>query len=110
VTDNRIATALLDAHYRGIAMRLATDNDKAFDTGSDVDKLRRSGIQVRVDRSPDHMHHKFAIFDNEILLTGSYNWTRSAALVNLDNFIIVSDPGLIARFAREFERLWREFG
>ena len=47
------------------------------------------------------MHHKFAIFDQSILLTGSYNWTRSASEKNEENFIITSDPALLFRFESE---------
>ena len=41
--------------------------------------LAELGVAVRIDRSEHHMHHKFALFDDAILATGSYNWTRSAA-------------------------------
>lgn len=106
VTDDRIARAILDAHRRGVAVRLITDNDKAFDLGSDVERLGVAGVAVRVDRTPFHMHHKYAIFDGTRLLNGSYNWTRGAAEQNEENLIDTGDPRLLAAFQRHFETLW----
>ncbi len=65
-----------------------------------------AGITVRVDRSPYHMHHKFAIFDGGTLLTGSYNWTRGASENNLENLVILYQSSLLAAFSATFERLW----
>ncbi len=109
ITDDRIARAVLEAHRRGVRVRIVTDDDKAFDRGSDIERLERAGIEVRTDRSEAHMHHKFALFDNRILLTGSYNWTRSAAGDNQENFVVIDDPNLVKAFARTFEQLWNQF-
>jgi mitochondrial cardiolipin hydrolase len=106
ITDDRIADAILDAHRRGVALRILTDNDKAHDLGSDVGRFEAAGVAVRIDRTPFHMHHKFALFDGAKLLNGSYNWTRGAARDNLENVVVTDDPRLIATFAAEFERLW----
>ncbi|MEX2213453.1 MAG: phospholipase D-like domain-containing protein [Phycisphaeraceae bacterium] len=110
ITDDRIARAILRAHRRGCAIRIVTDHAKAFDTGSDIEEFRKAGIAVRTDRSDHHMHHKFAIFNNASLLTGSYNWTRNAALFNEENIIVTADPSLVRDFRITFERLWKEFG
>jgi hypothetical protein len=63
ITDDHLSDAILDAHGRGVAVRIITDDAKAEDLGSDVARFERSGIPTRVDRSPFHMHHKFAILD-----------------------------------------------
>ena len=109
ITDDRITEQIVAAHQRGVPIRLITDNDKSVDRGSDIDVFKRAGIDVRVDRTEHHMHHKFALFDRKTLLTGSYNWTRSAAQHNEENLIVTDDPGLVAEFSDEFERLWRRF-
>lgn len=117
VTDDRITRAILDAHRRGVRVRIVSDNDKQHDAGSDLHKLRAAGIAVKVDDSRDpaepglngHMHHKFAIFDGVRLLNGSYNWTRGAADINFENLVDTADAGLVAAFATEFERLWGRF-
>ncbi len=106
ITDDRISDAILEAHARGVTLRIVTDNDKAADEGSDVARLLAAGVPLRVDRTEYHMHHKFALFDGAILLTGSYNWTRSASLFNDENFIVTDDPRFLVPFAERFERLW----
>jgi len=106
ITDDRITAAILDAHRRRIPVRVITDNEKAFDEGSDIERLRTAGVDIRVDRSPYHMHHKFAIFDGGTLLTGSYNWTRGASAQNFENLVVLHDTRLIDAFHTTFERLW----
>ena len=109
ITDDRIARALLDAHARRVKVRVLSDNEKAEDLGSDIPRLQQAGVPVVIDRTPKHMHHKFALFDRRVLLTGSYNWTRSAADDNQENLIVTSDDKLVAAFGAEFDRLWRSF-
>lgn len=106
ITDNRIADAIVEAHRRRVAIRIITDNDKAEDRGSDIPRLRESGVPVRMDRTSNHMHHKFALFDKSRVATGSYNWTRSAAEYNEENLVVAYDTGLIRQFSDEFQRLW----
>ena len=56
-----------------------------------------------------HMHHKFAIVDGRLLLTGSYNWTYSAASVNCENALATDDMFFVERYAAEFTRMWTRF-
>jgi len=110
ITDDRITSSILDAHRRGVVIRLITDNDKTHDAGSDIRQLERAGIVVREDRTEFHMHHKFALFDGRTVLTGSYNWTRGAARYNEENLVVSSDVRLIGPFEREFNELWSRLG
>jgi len=106
ITDNRISSALMDAHARGVQVRIITDDDKMEDLGSDVYELRGRGIEVCVDDSPAHMHHKFAVFDQCTLLSGSFNWTRGASEANNENVIVTDDPKLVRAFLGKFEEMW----
>ena len=54
-------------------------------------------------------HHKFALFDGQRLLNGSYNWTRSASLRNEENFVVTNDRKLVREFNSHFEYLWHLF-
>ncbi|MFK7988597.1 MAG: phospholipase D-like domain-containing protein [Sandaracinaceae bacterium] len=106
ITDNRLATAILEAHKRDIHVRIVTDDDKSHDRGSDVHRLANEGIEVRFDQTDHHMHHKFAIFDQKTVITGSYNWTRSAAEHNQENILVTDDPRLVAPYRKMFDRFW----
>ena len=109
ITDDRISNAIQAAHQRGVRTRIVTDDEKAFDRGSDIQRLEKAGLDIRVDRSAYHMHHKFAIFDGRLLVTGSYNWTRSADEYNEENYVISGDQRLIHRYLEMFEKLWEKF-
>ncbi|MDP7275657.1 MAG: phospholipase D-like domain-containing protein [Planctomycetaceae bacterium] len=109
ITDDRISDAIIETHQRKVSVRVISDDDKSGDRGSDVDRLQAAGIPVRIDRTDDHMHHKFALFDHRLLLNGSYNWTRSAANRNQENFLVSGEPRFVEEFSRLFERLWEQF-
>jgi phosphatidylserine/phosphatidylglycerophosphate/cardiolipin synthase-like enzyme len=109
ITDDRIAGAILQAHKRGKVIRIITDDEKMHAPGSDIIEIANADIPVAIDHAPEHMHHKFAIFDRRILLSGSFNWTRSASLGNHENLLITDDPRLVKPFDKEFERLWKKF-
>ena len=108
MTDDRITDAVIDAAARGVRTRIISDNDKSLDLGSDMRRLHSAGIEVRIDRTPCHMHHKFAVFDGKIVVSGSYNWTRSAAEDNEENIVVTNDQKIVQSFHEQFGRLWTQ--
>ncbi|MFL0811057.1 MAG: nuclease [Agarilytica sp.] len=109
LSDNDISEVLIKRHQHGIKIRIITDDDKAGDRGSDVDYLASKGILLKKDKTRHHMHHKFALFDNSILVTGSFNWTRSATEYNHENILSIDDSVLVEKYQRCFETLWEAF-
>ncbi len=109
ISDDRLTDAIVAAHRRGVKIQIISDNDKALDEGSDVDYLIAQGIDVRMDDTPNHMHHKFALIDGHTLVNGSFNWTRSASDYNQENILVTNEPLLVAAYKSEFERLWKRF-
>jgi len=107
ITDDRIVRKLAEAHDRKVRIRIISDDDKSEDLGSDLDRIEKLGIPCRFDRTDAHMHHKFAIADTDLLLTGSYNWTRSAATVNEENIIVTNNGKLVTSFQRTFDQMWK---
>jgi len=106
ISDDIITNAILTAHQRSVKIRIITDNDKSLDVGSDIDRLAKNGLVIKMDKTDNHMHHKFMIADNRTVLTGSYNWTQSAARFNHENILLTTDPGVVKSFLQEFENLW----
>jgi len=108
ISDDAITRAILHAHRKGVAIRIITDNDKSLDQGSDIRQLANEGIPVKMDITKNHMHHKFMISDDKSLITGSYNWTLSAARFNHENILLTKEAGVVESFSRGFDQLWQE--
>jgi phosphatidylserine/phosphatidylglycerophosphate/cardiolipin synthase-like enzyme len=108
ISDDSITKSLLGAHRRKVQIKVITDNDKSLDQGSDIDQLARAGIAVKMDITSNHMHHKFMIADMHTLITGSYNWTLSAARYNHENILLTRESNVIKSFSSEFDKLWNE--
>jgi phosphatidylserine/phosphatidylglycerophosphate/cardiolipin synthase-like enzyme len=108
ISDDEITAEILRAWKRGVEVRIITDNDKSLDEGSDIYLLAKNDIPVKVDNSPRHMHHKFSICDGIYVLTGSYNWTLSAARYNQENIIELENQAIAKQFQEEFNSLWEK--
>uniref|UniRef100_A0A8D0GE66 Mitochondrial cardiolipin hydrolase n=1 Tax=Sphenodon punctatus TaxID=8508 RepID=A0A8D0GE66_SPHPU len=104
----QLGRAVTLLHRRGVRVRVVTDSDYMALTGSQIGHLRRAGIQVRHDER-GYMHHKFAIVDQKLLITGSLNWTTQAIQNNRENVLIVEDAAYVTPFLAEFERIWKEY-
>lgn len=107
ISDDRITDAILTSFKKGVEIKIITDNDKSEDEGSDIARFAKLGIPVKMDTTPNHMHHKFMVTDEQTLITGSYNWTRSAARYNHENILLTQDGGAVKSYLKEFEQLWK---
>ncbi|XP_044289584.1 mitochondrial cardiolipin hydrolase [Varanus komodoensis] len=103
----RRAVVLL--HRRGVRVRVVTDAAYMAVRGSQIGPLRRAGIQVRHDQEDGYMHHKFAIIDKKMLVTGSLNWTTQAIQSNRENVLIVEEKDCVNLFLAEFEKIWEDY-
>ena len=105
-TDREIAIPLVKARERGVKVRLYLDQDQVEYQYSQSRFLVQKGIRTRISTNNYIMHNKFAIIDNRILLTGSYNWTFSANNRNDENLMVTDDPEIIEIFQNQFVYLW----
>ncbi len=65
---------------------------------------------VGVPRMPpgDLLHHKFGIVDQQIVITGSHNWTNAANSGNDETLLVIHNSTVAAHYQREFERLYTD--
>ncbi|XP_077489714.1 mitochondrial cardiolipin hydrolase zuc [Amblyomma americanum] len=110
ITCDTLGDAILSSHRRGRAVRVITEAEGSDTPGSQIGRLREAGIPVRVNNQSSFlMHHKFALVDHELLISGSFNWTRQAITGNHENLLMTSEPDLVDEYVREFARLWELF-
>ena len=73
--------------------------------GSVPDHLMRSGVACYIyDDRPSIMHHK-AVFVDDLLFVGSYNFQDEATFTNCENLIQVLDDDLFQSFLAEYTRI-----
>lgn len=120
-SDAKIGEALKAATQRGVKVRFifndaGSEQRLATREGSKSYKLEASGVDVRFVNKT--MHHKFMIVDGPRddmskartarLVTGSANWSSSAATRYDENTVFLgNNEELLLRFQREFDLMWK---
>lgn len=51
------------------------------------------------------MHDKFCVIDNQVVLHGSYNWSKNAECKNDETLQITEDTKLATKFSVQFMKL-----
>ncbi|MEE2931106.1 MAG: phospholipase D-like domain-containing protein [Bacteroidota bacterium] len=114
-SDATIATAINDAHNRGVQVRYIADDDVV---NAMLGNLNSNIPVVYRDPSvPGIMHNKFMIIDanstdNSWIMGGSCNWTNPSNLFNdYNNIIFIQDKALAKAYELEFNEMWNgDFG
>ncbi len=108
-TLDSIADALIRARNRGIGVKVVMEKSQVG-KGSEYERLRNAGIEVRLDKNTDLMHNKFMIVDGKIVATGSFNWSKHAHEKNDENLLIIYSEELAQKYREEFLEIWGQSG
>jgi phosphatidylserine/phosphatidylglycerophosphate/cardiolipin synthase-like enzyme len=103
-TSAPIAKALVAANQRGVEVQVVLDKSQKTEKYTEADFLVHHGIPVRIDARHAIAHNKVMIVDGHTVLTGSFNFTKSAEENNAENLVIIRD-GVIAD---KYIANWRE--
>jgi phosphatidylserine/phosphatidylglycerophosphate/cardiolipin synthase-like enzyme len=105
-TSDDIATALLDKASEGVIVAGVFEETQYYSNiGTEYDRLHDAGLDVRLDGNLRNMHHKVIIIDEQIVITGSYNFSASAEKRNDENTLIIHSPEISEAYLAEFERV-----
>jgi phosphatidylserine/phosphatidylglycerophosphate/cardiolipin synthase-like enzyme len=102
IGDAMMARAANGVEVRGVFEYVQVRSNR----GTEWDRFREVGMDVRTDGISGQMHHKVIIVDRKIVSFGSYNFSANAEKRNDENVMIVHDPELAELFAAEFERIY----
>ena len=112
--NNKVLTkAVLDAHARGVQVRVVTDDEHGFeDEDSTLQQLVDAGIPVVDDERSALMHNKFTIIDGTTVWTGSMNYTRNGTYRNNNNLLMLRSRRAVESYQAEFNEMFvdHEFG
>ena len=88
-TNADIAKALLDAHKRGVNVRVVLDKSQETEKYTSATFLANAGVPVRIDDDFAIAHNKIMILDEETVITGSFNFTKAAEERNAENVLVI---------------------
>ncbi|MBI1744505.1 hypothetical protein HYR54_15765 [Candidatus Acetothermia bacterium] len=106
-TDNSLRQALLDAKERGVWVQAVWDYQGQFLTGSDVSAMLNRDVGV-LEANPGLVHHKFAVIDEKIVITGSANWSRSGFEKNDENLLILENSEIARVYLAHWKGLYED--
>ncbi len=105
-TATNLAEALVRAKRRGIDVGLIQDEKSAQNNREILPILLAAGIEVRSDGKHAIQHNKVMLIDDDIVITGSYNFTNSAEKRNAENIMIVRSAYAAKRYADNWKTHW----
>lgn len=125
-SEQRLANILENRHQQNIQIRALIEPQFAYRPYSEA--LDMMGVALsnkckyEVDNHPwqnpittvgvptlpkgDLLHHKFAVIDNQTVITGSHNWSDAANNGNDETLVVIESPIVAAHYVREFARLY----
>jgi phosphatidylserine/phosphatidylglycerophosphate/cardiolipin synthase-like enzyme len=101
-----IGDALLDAHARGVRVRLVMESESM--DGDVPQELIEAGIEIVGDGRQGLMHNKFTIIDGEEVWMGSLNLTSSNTYSDFNNLVRFRSKRMAQNYTKEFEEMFND--
>jgi len=126
-SDQNLSSLLEERHQIGVSVRALIDEGfiyRSYSEGLDMLGITLADHRCRIEEANepweqaiatvgtptlpegDMLHHKFAVIDRRIVITGSQNWSNAANHNNDENIVVIHNPTVAAHFQREFDRLY----
>lgn len=102
ITNPNLLSILSYKANQGICVSLLFD----FNKRNILNLLKYScildfGVKVFIPKKSKTIHHKFCVIDNNTIITGSYNWSKSSKR-NEENIILSRNKKIIHKYEKEF--------
>lgn len=116
LTDAEVVNSLIDAHNRGVDVKVILDPNQHYTNQKSYDALKAAGVPVRWYQvnveTRQKLHSKWGVFDEKKTLIGSANWaaqglsTEKNNRANHEADVEVTDKTVNANFTKTFIQDW----
>ena len=103
-TSARIAKALLKAYKRGVKVEVILDKSQRSERYSSATFFSNQRIPTFIDGYHTIAHNKIMIIDRQVVITGSFNFTKAAEESNAENLIIIRSKELAGVYLKNWQR------
>lgn len=108
ITHKRFSQALINAKARGVDVRIILDATNARNQHSTHELLRKNNILVKTENYAGKMHAKSLIIDDNYIVVGSMNFSKSGENRNDENVLVIENPYLTKYYKNFFNYLWKK--
>ena len=108
ITHKGIEEALINAHNRGVEVKIINDATNAHTKYTIHQNLREAGIKVKTENYAGKMHSKAIIIDDKYTIIGSMNYTKSGNSKNDENILIIENNDIAKYMKTTFRYLWKK--
>lgn len=106
-TSAPIAKALFDAHKRGVDVKVILDKSQKTAKYSSLTFFKNNNIPVKIDYDFAIAHSKVMIIDDVNIITGSFNFTKSAEENNAENILVIrGNKDLAKKYITNWQWRW----
>lgn len=103
-TNDTLFQKILEKQTQGLDIKIAIFDD-GINRKYGVDLSQIPHIRIRRGQRGGLMHNKFCVIDNQVVITGSYNWSDNAEFKNDENVTVEYDPKQATKYSVEYRRL-----
>jgi len=101
-----VRDALVQAHLRGVHVRVAADAKSFLRHDSGYVELQRHHVPMQVGNQWHIQHNKFFVIDEEILFVGTGNISPTDLHRNNNNWVIINHTWIARDYLDEFEQMF----
>jgi phosphatidylserine/phosphatidylglycerophosphate/cardiolipin synthase-like enzyme len=98
-TSDDLGAAVIRAHQRGVNVYVLLDEGQETDEDRMSPSLVAAGIPTAVEHQSGILHHRFAVIDRRIVITGSYDWADAG---DFENAVVIDCAAIAAEYLDEF--------
>lgn len=106
LTYSPIFRELNEAKNRGVDVQILVDKDFKKLAIRQIEALNNSSLSLRSKVTRHRLHHKFAIIDNQVLITGSANWSEAGFNLNSEDILILDN--LTTKQLKKMNAIWKD--
>ena len=98
LTSKPIIYQLKRANDRGVSVNIILDGGRRSNNKGIYSELKKIGIDVYLDKMSGIAHNKVMVIDGNKVITGSFNFTKSADTRNAENVLLIDDENIAAEY------------
>jgi phosphatidylserine/phosphatidylglycerophosphate/cardiolipin synthase-like enzyme len=105
LTSPAISAEIVALHDRGIDVKIILDKSQ-INQGhySSAKFFANHNIPVWIDNTVRIAHNKVMIIDHKTVITGSFNFTKSAQYHNAENLLVIDDENIAKLYTSNWQR------